>query len=67
MVRSVLCPRCGQRAVITLYEDPDEGRGTEGHRIEIRCLNPEHRASEPELLRLWAAARFAPVPSERLA
>lgn len=64
VARSVLCPECGQRAVITLYEDPDERGKTEGHRVEFRCIDSSHEPGEPELLRLWAAARLTAARSE---
>jgi hypothetical protein len=54
--RSVTCPTCGHPATITLSEDVDPVRGTEGHSIKLQCSNPQrHReATEVEKLRVWA-------------
>ena len=57
LTKAVGCPLCGRPATITLFEQVDQIRGTEGHRIEFACAGRGHELSEVELLRLWAADR----------
>jgi hypothetical protein len=59
LTRSVTCPMCGHPATITLSENVDPVRGTEGHSIGLQCSNPQrHRdPTEVEKLRVWALNR----------
>jgi hypothetical protein len=61
LTRSVTCPMCGHPSTITLSENLDAVRGTEGHSIKLECFNPRrHReATEVEKLRVWALNRGA--------
>jgi hypothetical protein len=56
LTRSITCPTCGHSATITLFEDVDPVRGSEGHQIKLQCSNPERHPepSEVEKLRVWA-------------
>ena len=54
---AVTCPSCGRSAVITLIEDIDPRRGTEGHDITFRCTTCQFQPTVSDLLKLWAANR----------
>ena len=54
--RTVLCPLCGAPGTVTLIEDRDPVRDTEGHEIRFECRAQPHAPSETEMLKLWAAA-----------
>lgn len=54
--RTVACPLCSAQSTITLIEDRDPLRGTEGHEIRFECHAEPHTLPEAEMLKLWAAA-----------
>ena len=59
---AVACPNCERSAVISLIEDIDPRRGTEGHEITFTCSSCEVQPSMSDLLKLWAANRPHPDP-----
>jgi hypothetical protein len=53
--KSVTCPACGLPGMLTLRENIDPLRGTEGHEIEFTCGGMHAALPEVDLLKLWAA------------
>lgn len=60
--KTVACPNCGTSAMLTLIEDVDPRRGTEGHEITFACTSCRLQPSLSDLLKLWAANRPHPDP-----
>lgn len=52
--RSVPCPVCGAPSTITLTEDRDPRRESEGHEIGFTCSAGRHTVPDSELLKVWA-------------
>jgi hypothetical protein len=64
LTNSVACPLCGQLATVSLSDDPDPARGTEGHRVEFQCSNRCNSLDDAHLLRLWAASRAPSITTD---
>jgi hypothetical protein len=52
--KSATCPICDLPGMLTLRENVDPVRGTDGHEIEFSCGGIHPPLSEVELLKLWA-------------